>query len=88
MPAQSIETLNHKVVENTVAPMLPPVTWARNPSLSLAPSEREVLFKCLKAEYAENSLRMLPPLTFSWCRSARIPLGVLIQAAVIREARP
>ena len=49
----SIETLNHKVVENTVAPMPPPVTWARNPSLKLSPSEREVLFKCLKAEYAE-----------------------------------
>ena len=40
-------TIYHKVVENTVAPMPPGVTD------SLSPAERKVLFKCLKAEYAE-----------------------------------
>jgi len=40
-------TIFHKVAENTVAPMPPGVTD------SLSAAERTVLFKCLKAEYAD-----------------------------------
>ncbi len=42
----SRETIKHKVVENQEAPMPPGV-------LELTSNERAVLFKCLKAEYAE-----------------------------------
>ena len=49
----SLGTIFHKVVENTVAPMPPPVVWAKDPSLKLDAKERKVLFDCLKAEYAE-----------------------------------
>jgi hypothetical protein len=49
----SLATIKHKVVDNTVAPMPPPVVWAQNASLKLSPPERKVLFECLRAEYAE-----------------------------------
>ena len=49
----SLRTLQHKVVENTVAPMPPGDVWAANPSLKLSQGERRILFQCLKAEYAE-----------------------------------
>lgn len=49
----SIDTLFHKVVENKVAPMPPKEVWDADPSLKLNQSERQVLFECLKAEYAE-----------------------------------
>jgi len=42
-------TIFHKVVENMEAPMPPGVT----DSDGLSASERKILFKCLKAEYAE-----------------------------------
>jgi hypothetical protein len=43
----SRNTIYHKVVENTVAPMPPGV------SDSLSAAERKVLYLCLRAEYAE-----------------------------------
>jgi hypothetical protein len=43
----SRNTIYHKVVENTVAPMPPGVTD------SLSASERKVMYLCLRAEYAE-----------------------------------
>ncbi len=50
----SLKTLYHKVVQNTQAPMPPPEIWDTEPSLKLISStEREVLFECLQAEYAE-----------------------------------
>ena len=49
----SIDTLFHKVVENTVAPMPPKEVWDADTSLKLNQAERKVLFECLKAEYAE-----------------------------------
>ena len=49
----SIETIQHKVVKNTVAPMPPQRLWNAKPSLKLSASERAVLFKCLQAEYTE-----------------------------------
>ena len=49
----SLRTLQHKVVENTVAPMPPTDVSASDPSLKLSQSERRILFQCLKAEYAE-----------------------------------
>ncbi len=49
----NIKTLRHKVVENTVAPMPPKEVSDSDPSLRLSPPEREVLFQCLQAEYAD-----------------------------------
>jgi hypothetical protein len=49
----SLDTIFHKVVENTVAPMPPKEVWDADPKLKLGQPEREVLFKCLQAEYAE-----------------------------------
>lgn len=49
----SVRTMQHKVIENTVAPMPPSEVSASNPSLKLSQSERKVLFQCLQAEYAE-----------------------------------
>lgn len=49
----SIRTIRHKVVENTAAPMPPSSVWADKPALKLSAAEREILFKCLQAEYAE-----------------------------------
>jgi hypothetical protein len=51
--ATSVDTIHHKVVENTVAPMPPGSVWAADPSLALSAAEREILFACLQAEYAE-----------------------------------
>lgn len=45
----NLSTIEHKVVENVVAPMPPGVT----DSGGLKPSERKILFECLQAEYAE-----------------------------------
>lgn len=45
--ATNLGTMHHKVVENDLAPMPPGVTD------ELKPAEREILFECLKAEYAE-----------------------------------
>src|SRR5262249_38547142 len=45
----NVGTLFHKVAENAVAPMPPGVT---DPG-GLTPSERNTLFECLKAEYAQ-----------------------------------
>lgn len=45
----SLETIQHKVVENQEAPMPPGVTDRDG----LTQNERAVLFECLKAEYAE-----------------------------------
>ena len=48
MPARSI-TIYHKVVKNMEAPMPPGI----NEPGGLKPAEREILYKCLRAEYAQ-----------------------------------